>query len=89
MPSFAFESSLEFARSLDSQDSLARYRSEFHFPRHQGTDAIYFCGNSLGLQPKRVEAAIGTELQSWQEVAVGGYFGGTPETFQGITVQCL
>ena len=39
----------------------------------QATDAIYFCGNSLGLQPRNVEAAIRQELQDWQDLAVGGY----------------
>jgi kynureninase len=49
----------------------------FHFPQHEGKDVIYFCGNSLGLQPKTVESAIQIELNSWREKAVGGYFSGT------------
>jgi kynureninase len=75
-----FESTLEYAQARDKEDQLNKYRSAFHFPRHQGKDAqhqskeaIYFCGNSLGLQPKKVEAAIQQELQDWQDLAVGGY----------------
>jgi len=48
----------------------------FHFPQHQNQPAIYFCGNSLGLQPKSVASAIETELNTWKELAVGGYFNG-------------
>lgn len=68
-----FESTLEFARQKDREDPLHSFRSQFHIPRHQGKDAIYFCGNSLGLQPKNVEAAIQQELKDWQDLAVGGY----------------
>jgi kynureninase len=71
-----FEASLDFARSLDKADTLASYRSQFHFPQHEGKDAIYFCGNSLGLQPKNLAAAMQTELNTWQQLAVGGYFNG-------------
>lgn len=36
-------------------------------------DAIYFCGNSLGLQPKDTEAAIRQELTDWKELAINGF----------------
>jgi kynureninase len=62
---------------MDANDPLARFKSQFHFPKHGGNDVIYFCGNSLGLQPKNVAAAIETELTTWRELAIGGYFGGT------------
>src|SRR5882757_2886281 len=68
-----FESTVEFARKKDQQDPLQSFRSRFHFPPHQGGDAIYFCGNSLGLQPKDAEAAIRQELDDWKELAIGGY----------------
>jgi kynureninase len=73
----SFDTSRDFALRADQQDPLAGYRQYFHFPKHQGKDAIYFCGNSLGLQPIGVEAAIQTELDTWKQVAVGGYFNGT------------
>ena len=73
----AFEPTSAFARQLDAQDPLHTFKNDFHFPQHEGRNAIYFCGNSLGLQPKAVANAIQTELYSWQQLAVGGYFGGT------------
>src|SRR5678815_2106016 len=72
-----FESTLQFAKELDNNDKLKNFREKFYFPQHNGSDAIYFCGNSLGLQPKNVEDAIHVELQTWRELAVEGYFKGT------------
>ena len=74
--SVPFTTTRDFALQADAADELAGFRQEFHFPQSNGKDVIYFCGNSLGLQPRNVEAAIATELQSWREEAVGGYFGG-------------
>lgn len=71
-----FEASLDFAIHLDKLDPLSDFKNLFHFPQHKGQSAIYFCGNSLGLQPKSLAAAIETELTTWKELAVGGYFNG-------------
>jgi kynureninase len=71
-----FDTSPETALKLDQQDELRKYKSAFHFPKHDGKEVIYFCGNSLGLQPKNVEAAMLNELKSWKELAVHGYFNG-------------
>ncbi|OYZ02988.1 MAG: kynureninase [Sphingobacteriia bacterium 28-36-52] len=71
-----FEASLDFAKQLDKQDPLAEFKNLFYFPQHNNQPAIYFCGNSLGLQPKSVSAAIETELNTWKDLAVGGYFNG-------------
>ncbi len=65
-----------FALEADKNDPLASYKDQFYFPQHDGKNAIYFCGNSLGLQPKKLAASIQTELDTWKEIAVGGYFGG-------------
>ena len=35
---------------------------------------IYFCGNSLGLQPKAVSEYLGAYLKTWGSIAVGGHF---------------
>lgn len=70
----AFEPTIAFATARDQQDGLAGFKSRFHFPQHAGKDAIYFCGNSLGLQPRSVAAAIQQELEDWQNMAVEGYF---------------
>ena len=75
--STSYIASQSFAETMDANDPLARFKSQFHFPKHDGNDVIYFCGNSLGLQPKNVAAAIETELTSWRDLAIGGYFGGT------------
>ncbi|MFN3299855.1 MAG: kynureninase [Sediminibacterium sp.] len=71
-----FEASLDFAQQQDKLDPLSDFKNLFHFPQHKGQSAIYFCGNSLGLQPKSLAAAIETELTTWKELAVGGYFNG-------------
>ena len=71
-----FEATLNYAQKLDEQDPLAQYKSLFHFPQHQDQPSIYFCGNSLGLQPKSAATAFETELNTWKEMAVGGYFNG-------------
>ena len=48
-----FQSGLEFAKHLDAIDELSEFRSQFHLPTDpSGNPLIYFCGNSLGLQPK-------------------------------------
>jgi kynureninase len=72
-----FNTTPAFATQADAADELASFKQEFHFPKHNGKDVIYFCGNSLGLLPKNAEPAIQTELKSWRDVAIGGYFGGT------------
>ena len=72
-----FQSGIAYAQAADQADVLAPFKSQFHFPQHQGKDTIYFCGNSLGLQPKTLAAAIEVEMKTWQNLAVGGYFGGT------------
>jgi kynureninase len=71
-----FNTSLDYAKQLDANDPLACFKQQFHFPQHHGTDLIYFCGNSLGLQPKNVAVAVETELVTWREMAVAGYFSG-------------
>jgi kynureninase len=68
---------IAFANQMDEQDVLSNFKSMFHFPQHNGQDVIYFCGNSLGLQPRAAAAAIETELARWRSMAIGGYFGGT------------
>lgn len=63
-----------FARQLDETDPLRSYREQFYFPQHQGENVLYFCGNSLGLQPKGVMAALEHEVHHWREHAVEGHF---------------
>ncbi len=35
---------------------------------------IYFCGNSLGLQPRSAEEAVRQELADWRNLAIDGYW---------------
>jgi kynureninase len=66
-----------FARKLDAQDPLASYRDRFLIPtRPDGSPVIYLCGNSLGLQPKSVRAAVEQELADWATLAVDAHFKG-------------
>lgn len=71
-----FDNTLEFARSLDAKDQLAKFRHQFYFPKLNGKDAIYLTGNSLGLQPKTATAALEQELKDWQDYGVEGHFHG-------------
>ncbi len=71
-----YQPTLSFARQLDRQDPLRPYRQRFYFPKHHGKNVIYLCGNSLGLQPKSIKAALEHELKHWREHAVEGHFRG-------------
>lgn len=69
-----FKNTLEFAKSLDTQDNLRSYRDEFIFPKINGKEVIYFTGNSLGLQPKRTKKFVDEVMKDWAELAVEGHF---------------
>lgn len=71
-----YQDSLEFANDLDQQDELKHFRNEFLIPQHNGQDAIYLCGNSLGLQPKSAEKLLSAQLAQWKDLAVEGWFQG-------------
>ena len=66
----------DFAREMDEKDPLGGFRSRFYFPKVDGREAIYFCGNSLGLQPKTTKEYIQKELDNWANLAVDGHFHG-------------
>ena len=66
---------LEEAHARDAGDELRDFRDAFWIPERPGGGAqAYFCGHSLGLQPRRAEAAVLGELRAWRERAVGGHF---------------
>ncbi|KAM6178162.1 kynureninase [Rhynchocyon petersi] len=68
---------------LDEEDKLQHFRDCFHIPKMQDLppvdlslvnkdeNAIYFMGNSLGLQPKMVKTYLDEELDKWAKI--GGY----------------
>jgi kynureninase len=60
------------AARLDASDPLASFRDRFHIP----AGALYFVGNSLGLQPKTVRAYVEEELKAWETHAVEGHLKG-------------
>lgn len=64
-----FEFTEAFAKARDAADPLAKYRDEFHLP----PDSLYFVGNSLGLQPKKVKQYIDEELEDWARLGVEGH----------------
>jgi kynureninase len=65
------------ARELDQTDPLAALRDEFLIPcDSDGSEQAYFCGNSLGLQPRAVRAALIEELEDWHALAVEAHFRG-------------
>jgi kynureninase len=76
MTTMADLSSETHARQLDASDPLRGFRDEFHIPRHGDADQLYFCGNSLGLQPKAVRAALIDELDDWARLGVEAHFHG-------------
>ena len=69
-----------FAHKMDEQDSLKKFRNKFHIPpADQRDQSIYFCGNSLGLQPKNAEKYIQQEIDNWRLMGVKGHTkGDTP-----------
>lgn len=66
--------SLEYARALDSKDELHAFRDKFYAPYLHGKRAIYFLGNSLGLQPKNTQEAILQIMDGWANFGVEGFF---------------
>ena len=67
----------DYASALDAADPLHALRSEFHIPRHEGREQAYFCGNSLGLQPKAARGYVEEVLEKWAVEAVEGHFTGS------------
>ncbi|KAK5073606.1 Kynureninase (L-kynurenine hydrolase) [Lithohypha guttulata] len=78
---------LDYAKSQDAKDSLQHLRSEYIIPSKaslkarrlaqpnlSNEDGIYFCGNSLGLQPKAMRTFIQAQLDTWSSIGVQGHF---------------
>lgn len=80
------EPTLAYAQQQDREDELKGFRSRFYFPKHNirpdgqtptgglEGEMIYFCGNSLGLQPRDAGDFIRQELADWREMAIDGYW---------------
>ncbi|HEX2595913.1 MAG TPA: kynureninase [Luteimonas sp.] len=63
-----------YALAQDASDPLRALRAEFHIPLHAGDEQAYFCGNSLGLQPRGARAMVEEVLDKWADDAVEGHF---------------
>lgn len=80
------ESLLLEAKAKTENDPLKAFRDEFHFPPHVNSygkrvNTTYLCGNSLGLQPKRVREKMDELLSDWATLGVEGHFKG-PRPFK-------
>ncbi|HWG46722.1 MAG TPA: kynureninase [Gemmataceae bacterium] len=72
-----FQPDESFAHGLDAVDPLRHFREQFHLPqRPDGQPVLYFCGHSLGLQPKAVRPLVERELDVWARLGVEGHFHG-------------
>lgn len=71
-----YQNTSAFAAEMDQQDPLKNFRSKFFIPQHNGQDAIYFCGNSLGLQPVSARQYVNNLFNTWKELAIEGFFKG-------------
>jgi kynureninase len=71
-----FSDDEEFARKLDAEDPLRRFRDRFHIPPcKDGSPLIYLAGNSLGLMPKAARQIVEQELDDWATLAVDAHLG--------------
>src|SRR5687768_2290930 len=68
-----FENTPRFAKTLDRNDPLKKFRNQFHIPKVNGKASIYFTGNSLGLQPKTTRRYLQEELDDWAALGVDGH----------------
>ncbi len=62
------------AIALDAADPLRPLRNEFLIPKFKNNDQVYFCGNSLGLQPRGARTQVLQVLDKWAHEAVEGHF---------------
>lgn len=69
-----------FAEYLDSNDELSHFREKFNFPKvsddPDAKEYYYFCGNSLGLQPKTTSDEVNREIKKWARYGVEGHWKG-------------
>lgn len=70
----------EAADNLDNEDVLRGFRKRFFIPPYDSPEReenAYFCGNSLGLLPRKGREYILDELDKWAQLGVQGHFNGT------------
>jgi kynureninase len=70
------------AQRLDEADTLAAFRERFRLPPGpDGGPLVYFCGNSLGLQPHTVRGLVEQEIEDWATLAVEAHLKGKTPWF--------
>ncbi|MBT3177362.1 MAG: kynureninase [Desulfobacula sp.] len=74
---YKFEPNEAFAKNLDSEDILSKFRNKFYIPE----DTIYMDGNSLGLLSKDAEKNIARVTKEWKQNAIKGWMGGDKPWF--------
>lgn len=70
------EFSLAYATTADNNDPLHSFREQFYIPHLNDAHAIYFLGNSLGLQPKTTQDEVMKIMENWANFGVEGFFMG-------------
>ncbi|TWJ00882.1 kynureninase [Mucilaginibacter frigoritolerans] len=71
-----YQNTLAFATALDEQDELKDLKKLFLVPQNKGKDVIYFCGNSLGLQPVTAQQYVLDQFANWKNLGIEGFFEG-------------
>lgn len=72
-----YQAGEDFAAAMDARDPLAHFRDRFFFPATKsGSECLYLCGHSLGLQPKTAGSYSEQALRDWAEFGVEGHFHG-------------
>lgn len=77
-----------FAEYMDSVDPIRHLRKDFCYPKMKDLpktdlslvdpeeDCVYFCGNSLGLCPKKFKEYVLVEVNKWEKTGVEGHTSG-------------
>ena len=81
-----YESSIDFAKKLDTADETKNLKNLFHSPLN---NPIYLCGHSLGLQPKQTKIYINDVLSDWSKFGVEGHMIGNSPWFDYHTFLTL
>ena len=68
-----YRNDASFAREADRDDPLREFRKQYLFPSLNRKPALYFTGNSLGLQPRSVAKSVQQELKDWARLGVEGH----------------
>ena len=67
-------STSDFAQEQDRHDPLRHFREKFCIPNGpDGSEGVYFTGNSLGLMPKTVRGYVEQEFKDWETLGVEGH----------------